>query len=100
MGNSILYFLLLKLEIPLNLCLDVGHKWGRFFEILLEKDFEFVLRRGDGIVVSYLSFVLLLAKINLFSEEQGHKKDVFRACGTGHIKIVFALLAKIVVLYV
>lgn len=49
--SLILYFLLLLLEISLNLGLDTGHKQNKFFEILLKKSLKFILNKKNSIVV-------------------------------------------------
>lgn len=64
-----------------------------------EKSLKFVLNKVGGTVAFNLSFVLLPAKNNLVIEEQGRKKNIFRVRGTGYIKIIFALLTKIIALY-
>lgn len=95
----ILYFLLLVLEILLNLSLDVDHKCNRFFKIFLEKSLEFVLSKRSVIISLYLGYMLLLAKVDLVFEEQSCKKKKLVAHGTGCVKIVPILSTKIVVLY-
>lgn len=78
---------------------DAYYKYNRFFKTLLEKSLEFVLYKKDGIIVFNLSLVLLPAKIDLITEKQNCKKDTFRDCGTNYVKIILALLAKVVALY-
>ena len=67
--GPILYFLLLVLEIPLDLGSDVSFKQGGFSETLPEEGLKFVPSRRDGIVAFNLRFVLLPAEINPISEE-------------------------------
>lgn len=69
MKSLICYFFLLILEISLHFNLDASHKWGRFFKTLLEKDFKFILNRNNSIIAFNLSFVLLLAEVNLVLEK-------------------------------
>ena len=64
MRGPILYFFLLVLEILLDFGPDASYKQGGFFKILLKKSFEFVLSRGDNIVIFKLSFISLLAEVN------------------------------------
>lgn len=99
MGSSILNFLLLMLRIPLNLNLDASHKSSNFTKALLEKSLEFVLNKRNNTVIFNFGLVLLPAGVNLIQKKQGHKKEVLRACSIGCVKIVFALLTKIVTLY-
>lgn len=65
MRSTILYFLLLILEISLNLCLDVDHKQDRFTKTLSEEGFKFILNKKNNTIVFNLSFVLLIAEVNL-----------------------------------
>ena len=44
--------------------------------------------------------MLLLAKVDLIAEKQDCKRDAFKACSTSHIKMIFALLAEVVVFYI
>lgn len=48
MKSLILHFLLLILEVAFNLAPDAIYKYSRFFEVLLEKNFELVLDKGTG----------------------------------------------------
>lgn len=99
MRSSILYFLLLVLEILLNLDLDTSYKQGRFPKTLLKKSLELILSRG-GIIAFDISLVLLLAKIDLIVEQQSCKKNMFRVCDTGYIKMIFALPPEVIALYI
>lgn len=69
MKSLVLNFFLLVLEISLNLTLDTSHKHGRFFKTLLKKSFKFISSRRSNIVIFDLSFMLLLAAIDLIVEE-------------------------------
>ena len=69
MRGPILYFLLLMLEIPLDLGPNVSYKQGRFSKILLKEGLEFVLNKKNGIVTFNLRFILLPAEINPILEE-------------------------------
>lgn len=71
-------------------------KKNRFLEILLEKNLEFVLCKKDNIIAFNLNFMLLLAKIDLISEIQSRRKETLIVCNIGYIKIVLALLAKVI----
>lgn len=88
------------LRIQLDFNLDISYKQCRFLKTLLKKDFEFVLSNRDSIIAFYLSFVLLLAKIDFILEEQDYKKDELAAYDTSCIKIIFALLIKVVIFYI
>ena len=100
MRDPILYFFLLVLGIPLDCGLDAGHKQGGFSETLLGKGLKFVLSRGDGIVAFNLSFMLLLAKVNLVSKKRGRKEIAFVARGFGRVEIILTLLTNIIALYI
>lgn len=92
-------FFLLILGILLNLNPDTDHKYSRFFETLFKKSLEFISNKRSNIITFDPSFMLLLAKIDLDSEEQRFKVNAFRIYGFMHIKIIFALLTKVVALY-
>lgn len=94
-----MYFLLLVLEIALNLSPEVSHKLVGFSKTLLEEGFEFVSTRRDGIIAFNLRFVLLPAEVNPISEKQGHEKNVFVAHGSGRVEIILRLLTKVIALY-
>ena len=100
MAGPILYFLLLVLEILLNLGPDIGHKYGGFSETWSEKSLEFISSKGAGSVALNLGLMLLLAEVDLVPEEQGHKGNTLEFCGTGHVKIVLTLSTKVVALYI
>lgn len=99
MGSLILYFFLLVLRVPFNLCPDLSHKRGRFSTTLSKTSLKFVPSKKDNTVVFNLSFVLLLLDLNPNGKKQGRKGDAFWACGTGCIKMVFTLLTEIVVFH-
>lgn len=87
MKNLVLYFFLLVLRVFFNFILDAIYKSNRFIKILLKKDFKFILSRVDNIVLFYLSFILLPAKIDFLLEEQGHKKNMLIVCDISYVKI-------------
>lgn len=66
---------------------------------MLEKSLKFVPNKKDNIVTFNLSLVLFSAKIDLILEEASCKKNVFKARDTGHVKMAFALVIKVVALY-
>lgn len=66
---------------------------------MLEKGLKFVLNRRDGIIVFNLSFILLLAKVDLIIEQQGCKENALVICSTGRIEMIFALLIKVITFY-
>ena len=88
MRDPILYFLLLVLQILLNLCPNASFEQGGFSKTLLQKSFEFDASKRNGIVAFNLSFILLLVEVNLVSEKQSHKRDAFVANSSGHVKII------------
>lgn len=67
--NLVLYFFLLVLGISFDFTPDIINKYDRFSEILLEECFEFVLSKGSNLITLNLSFMLLLAEVNLISEK-------------------------------
>lgn len=79
------------LGIPLDVSLNIGYENSEFLEILLKKNLEFVLTTRSGTIAFNLNLVLLPAEIDFISEKQGCKGDILRVCGTGYVKIVFAL---------
>ena len=100
MGSPILYFLLLVLRILLNFCPDVSYKQVGFFETLPEKSFKFVSNRGDSTIVFNLSLVLLPAEVDPVIEKRGCKENALVIRSTGHVKMILALLTKVITLYV
>ena len=94
-----MYFLLLVLEIPLDLGPDASHEQGGFLETLPKKGLKFVPSRGDGIVAFHLSFVLLLAEVNPISKERGRKGDAFMARGSGRVEMILTLSTEIIALH-
>lgn len=100
MENLVLYFFLLILRILLDFSPNAGYKRYKFSKTLSEEAFKFVLSKRDSTVVFNLSLVLLPVEVDLIVKEQNHKKDIFGVCGIGCIEIIFALLTKIVVLYI
>ena len=99
MRNLILYFLLLVLGIPLNLCLNIGYKQGGFSKTLPKRGLKFVSNRGDGTIVFNLSLVLFPADVDSIMEKQRRKRDKLVACDIGRVKIILVLLTKVVALY-
>lgn len=95
-----MYFFLLVLRISLDFYLDASYKQDRFSKTLPKKSFKFVLNRKIGIIAFHLNFMLLLAKIDLLTEKQSCKRDALVFCGIGRIKIIFALLIKVIALYI
>lgn len=97
--SLVLNLFLLVLGIPLDLSPDGSHKGGRFSKTLPEKSFKFILSKRYGIITFNLRFVLLPLKVNYIPKEQSRKKYTLRAFGTSRIKIIFAILTKIVAFY-
>lgn len=67
---------------------------------MLEKDLKFVLSKKDSIIIFNLSLVLLPAEVDLIAEKEGYKGDMFRSCDTSYVKMILALLTKIIALYI
>lgn len=65
-----------------------------------KKSFKFVLNKRGDIIIFNLSFVLLSAKIDPIVKKQNHKRDAFGTCGISYVKIIFALPAEVIVLYI
>lgn len=99
MKSSILNFFLLVLRISLDLNLNASHKGNKFSKTLLEKDPELILSGRNRTIVFNISFVLLQMGVNHILKKQSYKKDALGAYGSGHIKIILALLMKVVSLY-
>lgn len=53
-----------------DLGLDTSYRQNKFFKILIKKSFEFILNNKNSIVALNLSFVLLLAEIDLILEKK------------------------------
>lgn len=100
MGDLILYFFLLVLGILLSLNLDTCHKQGKFSETLLKKSLKFVINTMDSTIVFNLGLVLLPAEVNSSPEKQGCKRDAFVDYGNSRIEMIFALLTKVIALYI
>ena len=99
MKALILYFLLLVLEILLNLGPDIGHKHDGFSKTLLEKGLEFNPSKRSNIIALNLSLVLLPVEVDLVPKEQGRKKNTLGTCSTGRVEMVFTLSTKVVALH-
>lgn len=66
---------------------------------MLKKGLEFKSNKKNNIDVFNLRLMVLLIEVNLMPEKQSYKKNVLGVRGTGHVKIVFALLTKVVVFH-
>lgn len=97
MKNPILNLLLLMLRILLYLSPNADYKGGRFSKTLPKKGVEFVLSKEDSTIKFNLGFLLLPAEIDSISKKQGYKRVALGTCG---VKMVFALLTKVVTLYI
>lgn len=82
----------------LNFTSDTSYKRSRFSKTPLKKSLEFVLSGKYSTIIFNFSFVLLVAEVNFILNKQCFKKNVFVTDNFSHIKIVFILLIKIVVL--
>ena len=99
MKNPVLYFFLLVLQVSFNFTPDVVNKRSGFFETLLKEGLKIVLSKESNPVTLNLSFLLLLAEVDLILKEQGCKKDALVARGTDRVKMIFKLLAEVITLY-
>ena len=86
-----MYFFLLVLGVPLNLCPNVGHKCDEFSETLLEKNLKFNPSKRGGSVVLNLGLMLLPAEVDPVLKERGRKKNMLGPCGTGYVEMVLTL---------
>lgn len=71
----------------------------RFAKILLKKGLKFVLYKKTNSVLLNLNLILLLVEIDLITEKQSYKKDIFIAYSNGYVKMIFILLTKVIRLY-
>lgn len=88
---------MLILGILLNFFLDISHKQNRFSKTLLKKFFKFVASKKDSTIRFNL---ILLAKVDSIAKKQNYKRYVFRMYNTSCIKKFFALLVKMIALYI
>ena len=94
-----MYFFFLVLRVFFDFAPDIVNKCSGFSEILSKKDLEFVPSEEGNPIPLNLSLVLLPAEVNPISEKRGRKRDLLVARGTGHVEIIFTLLAEVVKLY-
>lgn len=94
-----MYFLLLVLRIPLNPGPNIGYKHSRLSKTLVEKDLEFILSKGSGLVTLNIGFVFLPVKVNPVLEKQSYKRNMLMTCSTGRVEIILTLSAKVVILH-
>lgn len=99
MVSLILSFLLLVLRISLDSSLNAGYKDIGFSKALFKNGFELISSRRDGTVIFNLGLVLLPIEINPILKKQHCTKDALGARGNGFVKMVHALLTKIITLY-
>lgn len=83
------------LKVFFNLSSDIIHKYSRLSKILLEKSLKLVLYGVCGLVMFDLGLVLLPAEIDLISEEQSCKNDIFMALNSSDFKIILILPIKV-----
>lgn len=88
------------MRISFDLSPDASYKSNRFSETLLEKSLKFVPSKRDGIVAFNLGFMLLPAKVDSIAKEQSCKRNALAIRGTGCMKIIFALLTKVLTFHV
>lgn len=58
------------------------------------------MNSGDDIVTFNLGFMLLPIEVNLIPEKSCCKRDALVACIIVYVKIIFALLTKIIALHI
>lgn len=95
-----MYFFKLILKVFFDLILDTVYKYDGFFKTLLEKNFKFISSKRNCTFVFYLSFMLLLAKINLVLENWNRNKDAFMTCIISYVEIILTLLTEIIAFYI
>lgn len=88
------------LRILLDFSLKANYKSNRFSKTLPKKSFKFVLSSKNNIVAFNLGFMLLPAKVDSIWEKQSCKRYTLEACDPGYVKIVLALLTKVVAFYI
>lgn len=99
MRSLVWYFFLMVLKISFNLTLNAIYKRSKFFKTLSEKSFKFILDKKNSSILFIFYLILLTVEINLVSKKLKYKKDAFIICSTSYVKIIFAILTKVVVLY-
>lgn len=87
------------LEILLNCCSDAYYKCDKFSKSLLKKNLKFVSSKRDNTIAFYLGLMQLLVEVNPVAKEESCKKVVFMVHGIGYVKIILALLTKVVEFY-
>lgn len=87
------------LEVYLNFSANANYKYNSFFKNLLKKSIKFFSNKEKISIIFGLIFLLLLAKVDLISEKQSHKKDVFLKFNNSYVKIIFKLSIEILALY-
>lgn len=88
------------LEILLNLDPDIGYRQSGFSKTWSKKSLKFIPSRRNDTVAFNLSLVLLPVKIDFIPKKQSRKRDTLVAHSIGYIKIIFALLIKVITLYI
>lgn len=91
---------MLILAVFFNLTLDAIYKHNRFIKTWLEENLKFVLYKRNNAILFNLNFTFLLKKVDLILEKQGQKKDILVTYSIDYIKSIFALLTKVVALYI
>lgn len=99
--SSVLAIFLLVLEIMLKFTPDTCYKSPGIILILTEEGFKLFLGYRDilAFVELMTKFVLGLSKNNTSALKNGSKQDVVSPNGLNNIEIVFALLIKVVTVY-
>lgn len=98
--SPILNLFLFVLGISFNLSLDASYKGGEFSKVLLKKNLKFLPNRRDGTIIFNLSLLVLLIKVDYIPKNQSCKGYTLGKHGIGHVKIVFALLTKIIAIHI
>lgn len=88
------------LKVCFDYVLNPIYKYNWFFKALWEKNLKFLLSEKDNLVLLLLYFILLPSKICSIIKNQNYKKGVFIVDGFNYLKIILALLIKIIKFYI
>lgn len=100
LGRQILNFFFLVLRLSLDFIPDTIYKGSRFSQVFPKEDFKLLATWVHGVVVINFILILLPAEENLVFEERCYKRYSLMALGFCFVKIVLALLTKVIALHV
>ena len=100
MGSPVIYFLQLVLRVSFEFSPNAINKWLKFFQVFLQESFELCLGYGSLFPTSMTALVLSLLHANASTKKKSCKKSPVGPGGPSGLKIIFALLTKVVVVYV